>query len=221
MSKRPDNPEPNGRFEPGPIGGQLANIVHGLLIRARFVNLARRHDSLLIISLFSFVNGCLSIAIMAAAALVSGQPFIFPSLGPTAFLFFYTPLTPPASPRNALIGHFIGVAAGWSSLLVFGLRDVGPAIATGVTGPRVAAAALSLGLTSGLMVLFKAPHPPAGATTLIVSLGILRTFDQMVVLMAAVLLLTIQAFVINRLAGMPYPVWSAPPADSKIPGQTK
>ncbi len=206
-------------FDPGPIGGQLANIVRGLLIRARFVNLARRHDSLLVLSLFSFVNGCLSIAIMAAAALVSGQPFIFPSLGPTAFLFFYTPLAPPASPRNALIGHFIGVVAGWTSLLVFGLRHVGPAIATGVTGPRIAAAALSLGLTSGLMVLFKAPHPPAGATTLIVSLGILRTFDQMVVLMAAVVLLTIQAFAINRLAGLPYPVWSARPADPKMPQQ--
>lgn len=218
MRESPERTEQNNGFEPGPIGGQLSNIVRGLLIRARFVNLARRHDSLTILSLFSFVNGCLSIGIMSVAALVSGQPFIFPSLGPTAFLFFYTPLTPAASPRNAVIGHFIGVIAGFSSLAIFGLRDVGPAIATGVTGPRVAAAALSLGLTSGLMVLFKAPHPPAGATTLIVSLGILRTFDQMVVLMAAVVLLTIQAFVINRLAGLPYPVWAAKPPASKDVG---
>ncbi len=65
------------------------------------------------------------------------------------------------------------------------------------------------------MVLFKAPHPPAGATTLIVSLGILRSFDQMVVLMVAVVLLTIQAFVINRLAGLPYPVWAAPAPESQ------
>ncbi|MGA7672874.1 MAG: HPP family protein [Nitrolancea sp.] len=209
----PSEIEPGRQFEPGPIGGQLANIVRGLLIRTRFVNLAKRQHSLGVISLFSFVNGCLSIGIMSLAALVSGQPFIFPSLGPTAFLFFYTPLTPPASPRNALIGHFIGVVAGWTSLLVFGLQHVGPAISTGVTGPRVAAAALSLGLTSGFMVLLKAPHPPAGATTLIVSLGILRSFDQMVVLMVAVLLLTIQAFVINRLAGLPYPVWAAPASE--------
>lgn len=215
MPASPQRTGPNDRFEPGPIGGQLANIVRGLLLRARFVNLARRGHSLVVISLFSFINGCLSIGIMSVAALVSGQPFIFPSLGPTAFLFFYTPLTPAASPRNAVIGHLIGVAAGWSSLAVFGLRDVGPAIATGVTGPRVAAAALSLGLTSGLMVLLKSPHPPAGATTLIVSLGILRTFDQMIVLMAAVVLLTIQAFVINRLAGLPYPFWAAPAPEPK------
>ncbi len=134
MPALPEGTGPNNSFEPGPIGGQLANILRGLLLRARFVNLARRRHSLVVISLFSFVNGCLSIAIMSVAALVSGQPFIFPSLGPTAFLFFYTPLTPAASPRNAVIGHLIGVAAGWSSLAVFGLRHAGPAIAIGVTG---------------------------------------------------------------------------------------
>jgi hypothetical protein len=32
--------------------------------------------------------------------------------------------------------------------------------------------------------------------------------EQLVLLMVAVVLLTIQAFVINRLAGIPYPVWN-------------
>lgn len=58
------------------------------------------------------------------------------------------------------------------------------------------------------MVLFRVPHPPAGATTLIVSLGILRTPAHLVILMAAVVLLALQAFVINRLAGLPYPIWA-------------
>jgi CBS domain-containing membrane protein len=44
----------------------------------------------------------------------------------------------------------------------------------GVTASRVGAAAISLGLTSGLMVWARVPHPPAGATTLIESLGILQ-----------------------------------------------
>src|SRR5437764_10898049 len=84
----------------------------------------------------------------------------------------------------------------------------GPALSEGVTWPRVIAAGLSLGLTAGLMVLLKSPHPPAGATTLIVSLGILRQPWQLVLLMAAVVLLTLQAIVINRLAGFPYPLWN-------------
>ncbi len=52
------------------------------------------------------------------------------------------------------------------------------------------------------------PHPPAGATTLIVSLGILSEPWQLAVLMLAVVLLTIQGFVINRMAGIDYPVWA-------------
>jgi CBS domain-containing membrane protein len=213
------NPEPDrherqasDELPLGPIGGYLSVVLRGLLVRFRFSNLAERHESRWLLSLFSFINGCLSIAIMATVALVSGQPFIFPSLGPTAFLFFYTPLAPPASPRNTIIGHLIGALSGLGSLVIFGLQDVGPALTTGVTTERVGAAALSLGLTSGLMVLLKSPHPPAGATTLIISLGILRTFEQVVVLMIAVILLTCQALIINRLAGLPYPLWSAPPS---------
>ena len=98
---------------------------------------------------------------------------------------------------------------GWLSLLMFGLQDAGPAIVEGVTAARMGAAAFSLAATSGLMVLLKAPHPPAGATTLIISRGILREEWQLVVLMTAVVLLTAQAFVINRLAGLDYPIWRA------------
>ncbi len=83
----------------------------------------------------------------------------------------------------------------------------GPALVVGVTWPRVIAAGLSLGLTAGVMVLLKAPHPPAGATTLIISLGILRQPWQLLLLIGAVILLTLQAIVINRLAGIPYPLW--------------
>ncbi|HEY9450529.1 MAG TPA: HPP family protein [Gemmatimonadaceae bacterium] len=192
----------------GPIGGQLTHVLRGLLMRLRLTHLAERYDSTVVLSVFSLVNGFISIALMATVALVSGQPFIFPSLGPTAFLFFYTPLAPAASPRNAVIGHLIGALAGWVSLAAFGLLHAAPAVGGGVTVARVGAAALSLGLTSGLMVLLRAPHPPAGATTLIVSLGLLRTPLQLAVLMAAVVLLCIQAIVINRLAGLPYPVWT-------------
>jgi CBS-domain-containing membrane protein len=170
--------------------------------------LRSRHSSLFVLGLYSLINGVLSIGLMAAAALVTGAPFVFPSLGPTAFLLFSTPLLPAASPRNALGGHLIGAAAGYLALVVFGLTQRGPALAEGVQWANVAAAALSLGLTSGAMIWFKLPHPPAGATTLIVSLGILRQPWQLAVLMGAVFLLVVQGFVINRLAGIDYPLWS-------------
>lgn len=209
----PDEPEPAvdaavGPQRPGPIGGDISSIVYGLGTRFQVSSLEKRHSSTNVMGLFALVNGVISIAIMAAAALVSGQPFIFPSLGPTAFLLFYTPTVPAASPRNTVCGHAIGAAAGYLALVVFGLTDAAPALATQVTWPRVGAAALSLGLTSGLMVWFRVPHPPAGATTLIVSLGIIREPVQLLVLMLAVVLLVGQGYVIDHLAGIETPRWA-------------
>jgi CBS domain-containing membrane protein len=200
---------PYGRIDPShPIGGEMSDILGGLLTRIRLPWLLLHHARLPILALFSFINGCVSIGIMSILAVITQSPFIFPSLGPTAFLFFYTPTAPSASPRNTIIGHAIGVVAGYFSLLVTGLTMAGPALAVGVTWPRVIATALSLGLTAGVMVLLKAPHPPAGATTLIISLGILTLPWQLLLLMCAVILLTLQAIAINRLAGLPYPLWA-------------
>jgi CBS domain-containing membrane protein len=60
------------------------------------------------------------------------------------------------------------------------------------------------------MVLFEVSHPPAGATTLIVSLGIIWRPSELVIIEVAVLLLVAQASLINRLAGLPYPLWNVP-----------
>jgi CBS-domain-containing membrane protein len=193
----------------------MSDILGGLLRRLQLEPLARQYNRIHVLAAFSFVNGCISIGVMSLAALMTDAPLIFPSLGPTAFLFFFTPTAAVASPRNTLIGHLIGASMGYLSLVIFGLTDQGPAITSGVTWQRVGAAALSLGLTSGLMVLARAPHPPAGATTLIVSLGVLHQVWQLGVLMLAVVLLTIQALAINRLAGIPYPLWKA--RDSSAP----
>jgi CBS domain-containing membrane protein len=168
-----------------------------------------------VFALYNFLSGSVSIGLMAVFAVLLHSPFIFPSLGPTAFHYFSRQTAPTASPRNAIIGHFIGIVAGYFSLVVTGLTTAGPAIANGVTWPRVIAAALSVGLTAGLMILFHASHAPAGATTLIISLGILTQIWQLVVLMIAIILLTLQAIAINRLFGMPFPLWSQSPVSAQ------
>ncbi len=196
-----------------PIGGEMSEVLLGLFRRFQLTELIRYHNSTVVMAVFSAVNGFISIALMAAVALVTRAPFIFPSLGPTAFLLFYTPTAPTACPRNTTLGHLIGALSGWLSLVIFGLTAAPPALTAGVDWPRVGAAALSLAATSGLMVLFRVPHPPAGATTLIVSLGLMPQLWQIGVLMIAVVLLTGQAFVINRLAGIRYPLW-APISDN-------
>jgi len=163
-------------------------------------------------ALFMFVNGFLSIGILCGLAMVFQTPFIFPSLGATAFLVFFMPTTPVASPRNALCGHAIGIACGYAALWVTGLQHAGPAIMTELGWTRIMAVALSLATTGALMIRLNVPHPPAGATTLIVSLGLVSSPAYLAILEAAVGLLVIQAIIINRLTGVRYPLWASVPA---------
>ena len=76
--------------------------------------------------------------------------------------------------------------------------------------------AVKLGKKEGVFIMGNGnPGAPAGATTLIISLGILTHPWQLVVLMIAIILLTLQAIAINRLFGMPLPLWSPPAAPAK------
>jgi CBS-domain-containing membrane protein len=159
-------------------------------------------------ALFMFINGFVTIALLAVVAMVSKTPFVFPSLGPTAILLFYTPLSPTASPRHTIYGHAIGIICGYGSLLLAGLHHAAPATVVGVDFHRILAAALSLASTSALMILLKSAHPPAGATTLIISLGIVTKPTYLVVIEVAVALMVVQAIIINRLAGLDYPLWA-------------
>lgn len=114
-----------------------------------------------------------------------------------------------ASPRNALIGHLVAILAGALSLALFGLLDNPSVLQEGMTLARVGAATLSTGLTGGILLLLRASHPPAGATVLIVSLGLLRRPFELLVLAIGVVILTVAGWAINRMAGVPMPVWSA------------
>jgi CBS-domain-containing membrane protein len=181
--------------------------VEGLLDRLRLKHLLSRYPPRIVWATFVFVNGFVTIAILAALAMLTRTPFVFPSLGPTAFLLFFSPLAPASSPRNTLYGHAIGILCGFGALVLTGLQHAPPAIAAGVDAQRVIAAALSLAATGAGMVWFRCPHPPAGATTLIISLGIVTRPIYLLEIEVAVALLILQAFVINRLAGLDYPRW--------------
>jgi CBS domain-containing membrane protein len=183
-------------------------VTHGLLERFGLAHPLRHIPHRLLAAAFVFVNGFVGIAVLAALAMLSGTPLVFPSVGPTAFLFFFRPTAPAASPRNALCGHAIGILCGYAALWLVGLQDAPSALLEGVNGGRVFAAALSLAATGALMILFQVAHPPAGATTLIVSLGIVTTPLHLFIIEVAVLLLVLQAILLNRLAGIPYPIWS-------------
>ncbi len=192
---------------PHPTFGDLPAQVHGLATRFKLRRLQRHHDDRLVLGLYLFINSGIAIAILAALAALTDLPFVFPSLGPTAFMLFYAAMSTQASPRNVFCGHLIGVVAGFLALALFGLTNVGANLED-VTWPRVGAVAVALCLTLSVMVWWGVPHAPAGATTLIVALGLMRTPWQLFILMVAVVLMIAQGLAINRLAGLPVPWWS-------------
>ena len=182
-------------------------VIRGIVQRLRMQRLLKRFDERKVWAAFMFVNGFITIELLAVVALATGTPFVFPSLGPTAFLFFFDPRAPSASPHHAIVGHAIGIVCGYGSLLLFNLEHSGSALALGMTWPRVLAASLSLASTGALMILLNAAHPPAGATTLIISLGAIVRPSHLLIIELALVLLVLQAIAINRLAGLDYPLW--------------
>lgn len=186
--------------------------IKGIGQRLKIPSLVKHHESRFVLAAYVFVNSAIAIGILSLFAMATGEPFVFPSLGPTAFMLFFASMTASASPRNVISGHFIGVVSGFIALAIFGLLNVAPDL-DDITWQRLGAVAVCLSVTLSVMVLLNVPHAPAGATTLIVGLGLMRTPAQLAILMLAVVILVGQAMVINRLAGIHYPWWK--PADSR------
>ena len=198
--------------------GSLPDVVEGLARRLRLGRLESRHNSRLIIGLYVMLNSALTIGLLAVVAVLTQEPFIFPSLGPTAFILFFSALSAQACPRNVFCGQLIAVVAGILALAMFGLLTLPPDIDS-LTWSRVGAILVAMCLTFPVMIWLGVPHAPAGATTLIVACGVMNTPRQGVILMVAVVVLLAEAMIINRLAGLPYPWWSpvknAPPPVSE------
>ncbi|MBD3335826.1 MAG: hypothetical protein GF355_09955 [Candidatus Eisenbacteria bacterium] len=165
--------------------------------------------------LYVFFQGALALGIITAAAFLTKFPLLFPPLGPSAFILFSTPMAPGAAPRNVILSHTIACAAGLLALYGIGLLFPGahlqdPAV---MNWPRVWVIALAMGMTGALMMVSRTMHPPAAATALIAALGHLGSPVRVIGLLAAVVLLVIQAYLFNRVVGgLPYPLWRSDPA---------
>ncbi|HEY8379120.1 MAG TPA: HPP family protein [Nannocystis sp.] len=146
-----------------------------------------------------FAGAGVAITVCSVMALETGMPWCFPSLGPTAFLAVAAPESPANRPRRVLLGHAIAIVCGGLALWVFGLGDAPPAFETGVDAARVGAVSLALAATGGLAVLLDAEHPPAGATTLIVALGLLRAPRDLALMEVAVLVLVVVCAGLRRI----------------------
>jgi CBS domain-containing membrane protein len=192
---------------------EAARQVIELLHRMRLHWLLRHLPPRGVWAAYVFLNSFVTIMLLSLLATITGSPFVFPSLGPTAYLFFFAPLGRSSSPRHAILGHAIGLICGYCAYIAMGSHGFVTTALSKVSWHEATAAALSLAGTGAIMVLLRVSHPPAGATTLIVSLGILTKVEYLVIIEIAVILLTAQAWAINRLAGLDYPVWEKKPVN--------
>ncbi len=130
-------------------------------------------------------------AIPALIGWIAGRPFAFPSLGPTALALFLDGGGKKTA-REVVGGHLIGVLAGLGSysLLASGLSLVDLPPDLSVSGLRLAlSGTLSIVLSTAFMIWCRALHSPACATTLIVSLGLMTTWADQLIIMASVVLM--------------------------------
>lgn len=151
--------------------------------------------------LYAAVLALLVLVLTGLVGLLTQQPWLFPSLGPTVMLFFESPQQDASRPRNALVGHGVGLIAGAACFYALGLTGIPPAPIGGLTLGFVTAGALSVAVTTLALTLIKMPHPPAGATTLIVSLGILSAPVQLLSMAGAIVLVTLLGWTLNILLG--------------------
>src|SRR5919202_3472596 len=111
-------------------------------------------------ALYTFTGGLLTIALSGALAWALDEPLVFPSLGATAFLFFETPMAEVASPRNTLIGHYVGAAVATLWLFGFGLQDNPNVLVEGFSAGPAPSVPLSVASSGGVPRVPRAPPPP-------------------------------------------------------------
>ena len=128
-------------------------------------------------------------------AWASATPFVFPSLGPSAYLLATGERDRASGPYHVIGGHLIA-----PGLVVTDAIEAATPFSADV-GLLAASSVTAMVLTTIGMLVSDTNHPAACATTLIVSLGLLSTLADAVVIMVAItFLVALHELVIHPIA---------------------
>jgi CBS-domain-containing membrane protein len=151
--------------------------------------------------IFTSLYTALLLIPLGIIAWITGRPFLFPSVGPSAFLLAMILYGQPTSARRVIGGHTIGTIAGLLSYHLiasgFVITNIEPSLA-GAQLRLVTSAIVSLMLTSAGMLYTETVHPPACATTLVVSLGLLASLLGGGIIIGSVIVLYVVHFLFIR-----------------------
>jgi hypothetical protein len=155
--------------------------------------------------------------VLGVVAWTTGQPFVFPSLGPSAYLLAFERRASWNRSYRVVASHAIGAVAG---LLAYTALAAGATITTTPAGFSSAglhlagSGVVSIVLTSWAMIATETNHAPACATTLIVSLGLLSTAVQAgIIVLSVVVLVAVHAGARRAAAAFGAEVPSRPHAE--------
>lgn len=186
-----------------------------LIWRARWSipSLLATRDERRLISVVAAANGGIAILIIVVLARLIDLPLLFPALGPSAFILFSSPFSRAAAPRSVILGHFTAALVGaavWHLVTMI----CGQPVSLDTSGwPILAGASLALAISCILLVLLSCPHAPACATALIIALGAANGWTDLLGMVTGVVLLSAQAVLISRIAGINVPIWSPRPRE--------
>lgn len=130
--------------------------------------------------------------VLGGIAWGSGEPVIFPSLGPTAFILAFEQRGERTQMVPIVGSHLIGAVAGLLAYSVLAAEislTATPPAASMARFQLAMSGVISIVLTSWAMIATDTVHAPACATTLIVSLGLLSTPRQVAIIVVSVVFL--------------------------------
>lgn len=111
----------------------------------------------------------------AALAVLFQDVILFASLGPTAVMQAQAPERRSSSLYSVVVSHLGGFGVASVTVALLGIAHAPSVfVAHTVSIRRAIAAIVALGAATALEILLRAPHPPAGSTTLLVALGSMK-----------------------------------------------
>ena len=129
------------------------------------------------------------ILVIGFSGLAANLPWLFTSLGPSAYLHTDRVYDKASRPYNLIVGHLIAMAAGFFAIFVVNAwNDPSVVGTTYLTTGRILASVLGLVITIPVQILLRASHPPAPATALLITLGDFQTARGALALFAGIML---------------------------------
>lgn len=161
-----------------------------------------------VVAMLASVNGGIVIFTLSILAWLTGQPLVFPSLGPTAYVLFTRPFSEAAAPRSVVLSHLGCIGCGllaWVSVSFVTGHTVSldqPGLAQCVSA--------NVGFVLAVLLLLRLslPHPPACATALMIATGAITGWWNLGLMAGGIVVIAFQGFFVYRLLGVRTPAWS-------------